>query len=173
MMRSISPIHLLIMLAVTAWLTMGCETKIEDEGAITLAELQGQTVPATPDTTDASDSASSDTPQPPTLSGGDGIGPQGQGGGFLWKPVSESNGKLVVLLPPQYTGHIRGAYIANAKRAAIETGVYTGVHNGGREHFRFSKPGRGYGSGLYAVAVLKAGGSVHWPIPNGSSRTQY
>lgn len=151
-------------------MALGCETKIEDEGSITLAELQGQNVPAP---TDPAAPAAPATPQTPTLTGGDGIGPQGQGGGFIWKPIGENTKKLVILLPPQYTGHVRGVYIANANRVAMETGNPTGVGNGGREHFRFSKPGSGYGSGVYAVAVLKAGGSIHWPIPNGSSRTQY
>lgn len=176
MVRTSPLIRMSLALALTVWLATGCETKIEDEGSITLAELQGQNVPpptAPADATDSTAPSAPAAPQTPTLSGGDGIGPHGQGGGFLWKPVSESTRKLVVLLPPQYTGHVRGVYIANSKRAAMETGAYTGVHNGGREHFRFSKPGAGYGSGIYAVAVLKAGGSIHWPIPNGSARTQY
>ena len=148
-------------------MALGCETKIEDEGGITLAELQGQNVPP------PTDPAAPAAPQTPTLTGGDGIGPRGQDGGFIWKPVGENSKKLVILLPPQYTGYVQGVYVANSSRAAVETGNPTGVGNGGREHFRFSKPGAGYGSGVYAVAVLKAGGSVHWPIPNGSSRIQY
>ena len=150
-------------------MALGCETKIEDEGSITLAELQGQNVP--PPTTPADKPAPA--PSTPPLTGGEGIGPRGQGGGFLWKPVSDSTGTLVILLPPQYTGKTRGVYVASSSRAPVETGRFSTVGNGGREHFRFTKKGGAYGSGVYAVAVLKAGGAVHWPIPNGSARTQY
>ena len=51
--------------------------------------------PASEDTTSIAENASS-----AVLVGGDGIGPRGAGGGFLWKPISENTGKLVVLLPP-------------------------------------------------------------------------
>jgi len=106
-------------------------------------------------------------------SDGGGSGDQGEGGGFLWKPVGENSGRLVILLPPQYTGQVSVVYVANSKGGAIEAGSYTGVGNGNRTHWRFSKPGSGYGQNILAVANLKSGGAVHWPIPNGASRTSY
>jgi hypothetical protein len=80
---------------------------------------------------------------------------------------------LVVLLPPQYTGRVSGQYVASPSGTPIETGSFSAVGNGGREHFRYSKPGGSYGNGCLAVANLKAGGAVHWPIPNASARTTY
>jgi hypothetical protein len=103
---------------------------------------------------------------------GDGIGNTGEGGGFLWKPVS-GYGKLVILTPPQYTGRVSGVYVANANGDMMEQGFFSAVANGGREHFRFSKPGGAYGNDVYAVAELKDGKSVNWHIPFGSQRTQY
>lgn len=105
--------------------------------------------------------------------GGSGIGPQGEGGGFLWKPVSDSNGKLAVLLPPQYTGYVSACFIATRSGSVIEQGTYSSTANGNREHYRFSKPGSAYPAGVVVVADLKSGGSVHWPIPSPGSRTSY
>ncbi|MBP7276529.1 MAG: hypothetical protein KBA51_10050, partial [Kiritimatiellae bacterium] len=104
--------------------------------------------------------------------GGDGIGPRGAGGGFLWKPEGESSGKLVVLLPSSYTGHVSACFIATSGGSVIEQGSYSGAHNGDREHYRFSKSGSSYGA-VVVVADLKAGGAVHWPISSPGSRVEY
>lgn len=94
--------------------------------------------------------------------------------GFLWKPESESDGKLVVLLPASFTGLIDKLEVHNGEPFTDETkvgeGRYANVGNGGREHYRFSETGGGYGENLYAVAFKKDGESVYWKIPNGSER---
>ena len=105
--------------------------------------------------------------------GSGGVGGAGQGGGFLWKPKSESNGRLVVLLPRQYTGKVSGVFVSDSSGKPVETGVSTGVHNGGREHFRFSRHGSAYGNNVYVVADLNDGGSVHWVVPRGANRTTF
>lgn len=160
--------------ALVAILAAGCEfTTVENLGDVTLNELQGiQPPPTTPDSDADGDSDGGGTTSPP-ITGGEGIGPVGQSGGFLWKPISESNGKLVVLLPPQYTGQVSGQYVASPDGSPLDSGNYGGVHNGGREHYRYSKPGGSFPGGSHAVAMLKAGGSVHWTIPNTASRTSY
>lgn len=156
-----------------AFLVGGCEfSTVDNLGDVSLNELQGiQTTPATPDTgnDDGSDGGGSSTP----ITGGEGIGPVGEGGGFLWKPVSDHGSKLVVLLPPQYTGQVSGQYVASPDGTPIERGSFSSVGNGGREHYRYSKQGGGYPNGSHAVADLKAGGAVHWTVPNTSSRTSY
>ena len=93
----------------------------------------------------------------------------GGGGGFVWKPISEGDGKLVVLLPSSYVGRVSSVTIRRGG-ATLESGRFAGNTNGNRPTFRFSKPGAGYGSGLTAVATLRTGGSVSWNIPNGGSR---
>lgn len=61
----------------------------------------------------------------------------------LWKPDSESDGKLVVLLPahwpqPEYCEVLR-------RNETWERMHYDGSdHNGNRHHFRASKPGQEY-----------------------------
>ena len=156
-------------------LAAGCEftTSEQSEGTITLAELQG--VDVTPDTdSPAPADEPSDAPaSTPVITGGSGIGPQGEGGGFLWKPVGDNSRKLVILLPPVYNGQVSTVYVATSSGSPIEAGAYTGIGNGNRTHWRFSKQGSGYGRNILAVANLKAGGAVHWPIPNGASRTTY
>lgn len=107
-------------------------------------------------------------------SDGSGIGERGEGGGFVWKPRSESDGRLVVLLPPQYRGNVSSAYIANANGGVIEVGRFAGdTHNGRRPHYRFSQSGAAYGADIYVVADLNEGGDVHWPIANGANRQEY
>ncbi len=97
------------------------------------------------------------------------------GNGFLWKPVSESNGNLVVLFPPNLTGNISSAGIYSSLPPSyenlIEEGDFSGDnHNGGRAHFRFSKPGGGYPDGVYVVAQLSNGQSATFEIEDSSSR---
>ncbi len=101
------------------------------------------------------------------------IGPVGESGGFLWKPVSDGNGRLAIVLPPMYTGNISLVYVAHPDGTQMEGGNFSSVGNGGRETWRFSKPGGAYPGGSHAVAMLKTGSSVHWTVANTGARTTY
>lgn len=95
--------------------------------------------------------------------------------GFLWKPQSENDGKLVVLLPPQLTGKVQSASIHSSlppdSNNQIEGGRFSGdTHNGGRSHFRFSKSGASYPDNAYVVAQLKDGTFTSFQIKNSGSR---
>lgn len=92
------------------------------------------------------------------------------GGGFLWKPVSDGDGKLVVLAPAGLTGQISGSNVLRANGSRIEAGRYTGVHNGGREHFRYNRPGRDYPAGCILELVLRSGDRRHYVIPRPGER---
>ena len=87
----------------------------------------------------------------------------------MWKPVSEDDGNLVILLPPNLTGNVAGVVVSRGG-SVIAPGRATGVHNGGREHFRFPSPGAAYGSGLTVIARLKSGGTKSWSVPSGAQR---
>lgn len=76
--------------------------------------------------------------------------------GFLWKPISDSTGKLAIHLPVGSAGPIS----VNG-----ETGAYGGYGNGNRYLGRFSKPGSAYGMN---VPVSYPG--LSGIIPDGSKR---
>ncbi|MEX2607381.1 MAG: VCBS repeat-containing protein [Kiritimatiellia bacterium] len=101
------------------------------------------------------------------------IGSRASGGGFVWKPHSEGDGKLVVLLPATYRNRVTICWIADQEGKIIEMGRFSGdSHNGGRPHYRFSKHGSGYGN-VYLVFQLLDGSILHYPIPNGANRWDY
>lgn len=97
-------------------------------------------------------------------------------GGFLWKPVSESDGKLVVLLPtniPKETiekVEIHDELPADESNKVAEGRFAGDTHNGGRAHFRFDRPGEAYGNNLHLVVFKNDGSSVHWDIANPGER---
>jgi hypothetical protein len=90
--------------------------------------------------------------------------------GFVWKPVSESDGKLVVLAPNSLAGRIKEAKVFNTDREILDEGRFAGNANGGRDHFRFNMPGGSFGSGSYLEFVLDTGGLVKVDIDNPSER---
>ena len=85
---------------------------------------------------------------------------------FLWKPVSDSNGKLAV-----HTGPYGTSVIVNG-----ETGANQGGGNGFGSLARFSKPGCSYGANVKVQVVNENGASYYYKgqpfitIPNGCQR---
>ncbi len=94
--------------------------------------------------------------------------------GFLWKPVSESNGKLVVLLPTGLKGQVESVDIYSTLPenggTPLDKGNFTGNANGDRGHFRFSKPGADYPDNSYVIVKLKDGSQEVFPIGDSSQR---
>jgi len=95
--------------------------------------------------------------------------------GFLWKPKSESNGNLVVLLPTQYRGQVESVGIHRTNSTStdtlIEAGWFAGdTHNGARPHFRFADSGGSYGADIWLIAKLADGQALSYNIPNGAAR---
>lgn len=153
-------------------LAVGCEdwTRLEvtpDQQSTAATTQTAVTTNATAATTTPTTAAAA-----PAASGE--LGVTGEGGGFLWKPISESSGTLMVILPPQYTGGIGTVFVASRDGTVLEVGNFVGIYNGGRAHYRFSSPGSAYGSSVYAVADLADGITTHhWYVPNGGTRTEY
>jgi hypothetical protein len=100
-----------------------------------------------------------------------GLGVPGIQSGFLWKPVSESDGKLVVLLPSPYVGRVAMVSIVR-DGIIVDVGRDGGVHNGNRPHYRFAGSGASYGNDIFTVADLTDGDRHFWHIPSGASRTE-
>lgn len=96
----------------------------------------------------------------------------GGSGGFLFKPQSDNNGKLVVLLPSKLAGMIAGVKLYDPSGNLLESGRYTGNGNGGRDHYRFKKTGGDYPDGLFVEATLTTGDKVFYQIKETSQRTE-
>ena len=83
-----------------------------------------------------------------------------EGSGFLWKPVSEGDGNLVILFPEDFARPFLSVAVelapeeeeeAPAEEAAVsketlekEFGEFDGYFEDGRQVWRFSKPGSAY-----------------------------
>jgi len=91
--------------------------------------------------------------------------------GFLWKPESEKDKKLVVLLPPRLSGMVANVRLMGPNGEEIETGRYSGNGNGGREHFRFSRAGGSYPDGLSVEVKLSNGETVRFGVGETSARS--
>jgi|GEM_PF-5807603 len=94
--------------------------------------------------------------------------PSGQ---FLWKPVSEKDGKLAVLIPASISDQVQEvAILSPDKTKVLQKGRFSGIGNGDRAHFRFSKPGGQFPDGAIVWIKLKDGTSRHVVIKNTESR---
>jgi hypothetical protein len=91
--------------------------------------------------------------------------PSIQGSGILWKPVSESDRKLAVLLP-RTMGTPKIA-VLDSKENLIEYGRYTRRTNGNRPTYRFGRPGGAFP----APCLLKVGTRIYY-VPDGRNRYQ-
>lgn len=89
--------------------------------------------------------------------------------GFLWKPVSESDGKLVCLSPQAYTGRIRHTYLVQPN-GVREDGVGVGVYNGGRWHTRFRHVGGFYLPNTEFRLLTDAGRVWSWKVVKTNQR---
>jgi hypothetical protein len=114
----------------------------------------------------------SDAPRPITSTKQYTIGTRLKGSGqFLWKPVSDKDGKLAILTPPKLTGKIKNVVILSPDKTQIlGKGSFSGVGNGDREHFRFSKSGAQYPDKSIVLITLKDGSTQHVPIRESSAR---
>lgn len=92
-------------------------------------------------------------------------------GEFLWKPISDKDGKLAVLLPKSLTDSVSEVAIVSAdKKRVLQRGRFSGVGNGDRTHFRFSKPGGEFPDGSIVWIKLKNGGARHVVIKDTAAR---
>ena len=65
------------------------------------------------------------------------------GTGFLWKPISESEGSLVVLFPPEYGETFQSVSVTDLL-GNVEVGRFSGRTNPNRQTWRFNLPGDAY-----------------------------
>lgn len=92
------------------------------------------------------------------------------GNGFLYKPVSESNGNLVVLLPSSMRRNVQLVQLLDSSKNILETGDAKDAFEDGRPIFRFDKPGASYPDGLVVRVSLDNGEMKEYKIPDSSKR---
>lgn len=95
--------------------------------------------------------------------------------GFLWKPESDNNSRLVILLPSSFGDGNRVEIRKNGQNGKlIETGGPNGVANGNREHHRFAHEGAYYERAtdgqIFVLVHHPSGGRKGYAIPNGENR---
>jgi hypothetical protein len=90
--------------------------------------------------------------------------------GFLFKPESERDGNLVVLMPAEFTGSITSLLLKDANGNEVERGTHSGATNGNRDTYRFTKPGAEYTGPLTVEMTLASGGTITYAIPNPGDR---
>ena len=114
-----------------------------------------------------------DVPAPPVRKPIEQGSPLGRSAGFLWKPVSDKNAKLAILLPPGLSGQVAEVVILSPDgKRTLQRGKYSGVGNGDREHYRFSKAGGEFPDGSIVVIKLKDGTTKHMVIKETSARLE-
>jgi len=89
---------------------------------------------------------------------------------FLWKPISEGDGNLVVILPASLAGNVELLSISGS--FGTEVGESEEVSNGAHPTFRFDSPGASYGANITVQAVLSSGGVQTWTVPSGGTRNE-
>jgi hypothetical protein len=94
--------------------------------------------------------------------------------GSLWKPISESNRRAVMLTP----SNTRGEFVrAELRRIAgdilIEAPRFDGdTHNGNRPHWRMAKTGLDYGNDFVFRGIRADGTFRDWIITEGGARIE-
>ncbi len=79
------------------------------------------------------------------------------GDGFLFKPISEGDGNLVVLLPTSMSGNVNGLTIRDSSGQILDQGRDLGDYDDGRPLFRFSSPGGSYPGNITVTATMSDG----------------
>ncbi len=87
------------------------------------------------------------------------------GGGFLFKPVSEGDGNLVVLLPSSMSGSVSKVSILGSNGQILDQGRGLDDYDDGRPLFRFSSPGTSYPDNITVEALMTNGESYSYAIP--------
>ena len=145
------------------------ETPVEANAATTPVPIPMPEESTTTEVTPQVAQEAAPTPQPPIELGA----ALPTTGGFLWKPVSDKNGDLAVLLPKQYTGRVKQVRILSPDGTKVlAKGKYSGVGNGDREHYRFNKPGNGYPDGVIVLMEMENGAIRHMKIKDTAKRTE-
>lgn len=92
------------------------------------------------------------------------------GDGFLFKPISEGDGNLVVLLPKSMSGDVSGVTIKDSSGQILDEGRVMGDYDDGRPYFRFASPGSAYPDNITVTAMMSDGTDYDYKIASPSQR---
>lgn len=92
------------------------------------------------------------------------------GDGFLFKPASEKNGSLVVLLPATMSGQIADVSLVDDSDQVIERGDEFEDFEDGRPVFRFEQAGGSYPANITVMITMTDGSEKQYNIADPSQR---
>lgn len=93
--------------------------------------------------------------------------------GLIWKPISESNGNVAVVLQPFLKGEANSVLVQDSLGNTIEKVNLTSVDDIGRSIFRLRQTGAKYPDGLTVQVALKNGEMLSYRIPEPADRTVF
>lgn len=97
-------------------------------------------------------------------------------GGFLWKPRADNGGRLVVLLPSHLNRRAESVQLHEdappTDGTFIENGRFSGIGNGNRSHWRFSRQGGDYPNGVCVTVFTRDGEIIVYRIPDTGRRIE-
>ncbi len=91
---------------------------------------------------------------------------------FLWKPISDSDGKLVILLPSSVSAQSVSISGPSGSETVEKGGRNGSRGNGQREHYRFSQTGEKMKGPVQVTVALENGGSKTININNPAQRNE-
>lgn len=92
---------------------------------------------------------------------------------FLWKPRSDKDKKLVILLPKQLGKAKSVELIAPDRSTVLASGRFSSVANGGRAHYRFPVDGGSFPDGVIVRITSQDGTVREIAIPDTANRFGY
>jgi hypothetical protein len=94
------------------------------------------------------------------------------GNGFLFKPVSDNDGTLAILLRESMVGAVQKVVLKDQSGAVLEEGTVRreGISETGREKYSFSKRGEQYPSDLTVEVTMNNGSIIQYVIPDPAQR---
>ena len=92
-------------------------------------------------------------------------------GGFLFKPISNNENKLAVILPSTMAHLVEDVVIKDSTGKVIDQGRSTGFGDAGtNEKFAFNKQGAHYPKNITVNVKLSSGKTISYKIPDPSKR---
>ena len=89
----------------------------------------------------------------------------------MFKPISNNDKSLAVILPEALMGKVSGVTLTDLLGKVLDSGTSTGYGDAGtNEKFKFGQTGGSYGKDLTVNVSLMDGTTVKYMIPDGSQR---